>query len=600
MTKFKDDWKPVDWRSSSNLFFSILFTRLHVRLFLMTLGTLFAATGISVAFFQKEAIDLLTSNSESLDYHAIIVFFVGAFLLLALNKSIEVSVRIFGLRESNVIETYLSRALYEKSLNLHYEKRGERSTGETIALMANHLSMISFFFTELFPPIFTTGAALLFAPLAVGILFEINPIGIYCVVAFSIATCLLFARRSSSLFQRYKKIDEQRLGYINEWLRNIKTLKSLSWQEVFEHKIFKKTEEFTKQRIKMTTWAQFMNAFAESLPHLMNAIGVTTLVFFSAPDLSLTPGKIFGMLWILAVFMYAPMKILPWIFVISLDANASLKRIHAFLNEEEQEGASTQDKENTETELHVEGGTAISVEGLELNLGGLDVLKNISFEIETGSLVAIVGEVGAGKTQLLHSLVLAAPAKFRRFQIFGTDISPKDQSILQGVVSLAPQDAFTLSESISKNVHFNFTESSDEVTSAKKSLSLAAYDEDLSHFRDGVQTELGEFGINLSGGQKQRLALARAHYYERPVVLLDDSLSAVDTDTENWIVDKLIFGEWKQRTRLLVTHRLNILPKCDKILYLDHGKLVAAGTWEDLRKNSTFLNFVSTLENEDA
>jgi len=236
---------------------------------------------------------------------------------------------------------------------------------------------------------------------------------------------------------------------------------------------------------------------------------------------------------------------------------------------------------------------------MNLALSGKSILKDIDFTVRTGELTAIVGEVGAGKTQLLHSLVLATPTSFKEYSVFEKSLSPGDHQLAGSFFSLAPQDAFTLSESVSKNVHFNFEESDEEQDQAARSLSLAAYDSDLATFRDGIDTELGEYGINLSGGQRQRLGLARAHFYDRPVILLDDSLSAVDTDTENFIIDKLLFGDWIHKTRILVTHRLNILPRCDQIIFMVDGRIKARGTWTELQEDRVFKTFVSTLSQRD-
>lgn len=573
---------------SGNLFLYIIKSRPLTRLILSGLGTAFAVSGMFVAYFQKQAVDELVRNTAQ--FRPIAYLFITAFILLCLNKILEVVVRVIGLRESNIIETWLSEALYAKALNLHYEQRNKQSTGQTIALMANHLTMISFFFTELFPPMFTSLAAILLAPLGMSIMFDLNPIAVYGVVFFALTSCFAFARQSSRLFQHYKVLDEKRLGYINEWLRNIKILKSLSWVPIFEKRIFSWTQIFTTQRIKMTGWAQFMNSFAEALPHLINFAGIGTLLFIR--DKPASPGELFGLLWILGVFLTGPLKALPWIFVISLDAHASMKRIANFLNLEESENSGT---DTPARKLDLNHKYALRVKGLRLELDQRPILNNIDFEVEKGHFVCVVGSVGAGKSQILNSLILSAPCTFTKYELFGQSIELKDKGWIQEFFTLAPQDAFTLGVSVSKNVHFNFEETTEQEEDAKDSLFHAAYEKDLELFQDGMHTELGEFGLNLSGGQRQRLALARAHYFTRPIVLLDDSLSAVDHETEKSLLENLIFGEWKNKTRILVTHRLSVLPHADKILFIEDGLIKAQGTYKELLLNEDFLAFVEQV-----
>jgi ABC-type multidrug transport system fused ATPase/permease subunit len=132
-------------------------------------------------------------------------------------------------------------------------------------------------------------------------------------------------------------------------------------------------------------------------------------------------------------------------------------------------------------------------------------------------------------------------------------------------------------------------------------LALAQFRIDGEHLQHGLETEIGERGVNLSGGQRQRVALARAHFLRRPVLLLDDCLSAVDVDTERRLISELIDGAWHDRTRLLITHRLSVLEKVDRVMFLEDGAIVASGTFEHLLATSQKVrDFVASVRRGDA
>ncbi len=205
-----------------------------------------------------------------------------------------------------------------------------------------------------------------------------------------------------------------------------------------------------------------------------------------------------------------------------------------------------------------------------------NVLTNVSVQIPAGSSLAVVGAVGTGKSTLLMSIL--------------GELTPAGGSVqfipeTQGRPRMAyvPQEAYIVNGSLLENLKFG-----EEVTSAdiEKSLYLSCLQRDLQEWSGGLQTEIGEKGVNLSGGQKQRLALARAFLRKPQVVLLDDPLSAVDGATEDLLCERLLFGEWQNTTRIVATHRLEHLKRFDQILFVQDGKVSAMGTYEHLLKTS--------------
>ena len=158
-----------------------------------------------------------------------------------------------------------------------------------------------------------------------------------------------------------------------------------------------------------------------------------------------------------------------------------------------------------------------------------------------------------------------------------------------------------MSASLRENVAFLYDIDPDRDPMVEESLRLAQFDLNTERVEKGLNTEIGERGVNLSGGQRQRVSLARVHFHQAPILLLDDCLSAVDVDTEQKLFEQLLLGAWADRTRILVTHRLSALSQVDRILFLEEGRIIDQGTFEELlARNEKFRDYTTTVAKEAA
>ena len=156
-----------------------------------------------------------------------------------------------------------------------------------------------------------------------------------------------------------------------------------------------------------------------------------------------------------------------------------------------------------------------------------------------------------------------------------------------------------MSASLRENVAFLYDTPTDEDPGIIESLKLAHFDLKDEDVFQGLETEIGERGVNLSGGQKQRVSLARVNFLKTSILLLDDCLSALDVNTEEKILNSLLKGAWKDRTRILVTHRLSVLKHVDRVIFMDHGKILQSGNYQELlRTNAQFRNYTKTIAQE--
>ena len=255
--------------------------------------------------------------------------------------------------------------------------------------------------------------------------------------------------------------------------------------------------------------------------------------------------------------------------------NASLKRVGELLDAK----IDVADKPGAEDLQNVRGDIEFKNLTFRYPDGEFDALKNISFTIKAGENVGLVGKTGAGKTTLVDLILRTYNVSEGQLFIDGRDVNDVTIASVRGVCAYVPQDNFLFSDTIRSNIAFgvdSFEEK--DITHAAR---MADVDSNIREFQLGYDTVLGERGVTVSGGQKQRISIARALMKDAPILILDDSVSAVDTKTETSILKNLRETR-KGKTTILIAHRISTIKKMDKILFIDNGELVAVGTHREL------------------
>ncbi|HZJ19380.1 MAG TPA: ABC transporter ATP-binding protein, partial [Pricia sp.] len=268
-----------------------------------------------------------------------------------------------------------------------------------------------------------------------------------------------------------------------------------------------------------------------------------------------------------------PVAIIGWLTSIVQRAEASQKRINEFLQE-------TPDIENTVFETTpIHGKIAFKNVTFTYEDTEITALKNLSFTINAGETVAILGKTGSGKSTILDLVARLYDVTSGEILIDDTPIQKLNIDSLRQAVGAVPQDAFLFSDSIKNNIKFGKEDATDEevVQAAKE----AVVHQNIMGFSKEYDTVLGERGITLSGGQKQRVSIARALLKDPQVYLFDDCLSAVDTETEEEILSNLKKAS-DNKTTLIVSHRVSSAKNADKVLVLKDGELLQEGNHEQL------------------
>jgi len=213
--------------------------------------------------------------------------------------------------------------------------------------------------------------------------------------------------------------------------------------------------------------------------------------------------------------------------------------------------------------------------------GEFDALEHISFVIEAGESVGLVGRTGSGKTTLVDLLLRTYNVPDGTVFVDGHDVNRVPIKQIRAASAYVPQDNFLFSDTIANNIAFGDEEI--DLSAVEEAARLADVHDNISEFKDTYQTVLGEWGVTVSGGQKQRISIARALMKDAPILILDDSVSAVDTKTERVILSNLRQAR-AGKTTILIAHRISTVEQMDKIVFIDGGKLLAVGSHDELYK----------------
>ena len=391
---------------------------------------------------------------------------------------------------------------------------------------------------------------------------------------------------SYSIF-RISSIIHKRSG---DFQQNLSTLTSFT-QEIFSGirviKSYaiegKKQKDFTKlsdeSKVKALDLAKVNSLFG---PLMILLIGLSNLVvvyiggsMYINNDAEITNIGVIAQFILYINMLTWPVASLGWVSSLVQEAEASQKRINEFLKEE------PEIKNTNISHSTIEGDIKFDNVSFEYENTKIKALDQITFEVKKGKTLAILGKTGSGKSTILTLISRLYDTSSGTVFIDKKDIKDLNLFDLRNQISVVPQDAFLFSDSIKNNIKFGNENATDEevMEAAKK----AVIHDNIMNFNQQYETVLGERGITLSGGQKQRVSIARALIKNAPILLLDDCLSAVDTETEENILTNLL-EYCKDKTTIIVSHRVSSAKNADWIIILEEGKIKEQGTHYQLLK----------------
>ncbi|MGB3183858.1 MAG: ABC transporter ATP-binding protein [Cyclobacteriaceae bacterium] len=359
--------------------------------------------------------------------------------------------------------------------------------------------------------------------------------------------------------------------FVQEAFSGIRVLKAFTREDSSATDFETKSNEYKDKSLRLT--------FVDSLffPLIMALIGLSVIltVFIGGVEVidgSLSIGNIAEFIIYVNLLTW-PVASVGWVTSIVQRAAASQKRINEFLKTPNTIVSTRNIEKKIEGDICFDNVTFVYPDS------GITALKNISFHVQPGKSLAIIGTTGSGKSTIANLICRLYDTTDGQILIDGSPIEEHNLKSLRGQIGYVPQDVFLFSDTIHNNIAFGVQDLSvEKVLKAAKDADLYGQ---IESFPKGFQTRLGERGITLSGGQKQRLSIARAIAGDPRVLMLDDSLSAVDTKTENTILNSMN-RVMQGRTSIIISHRVSSAKLADKILVLDDGVMVESGTEEEL------------------
>lgn len=509
---------------------------------------------------------------------SILVYGVAILVLALLKGLFTFFTRQTIIVVSRLIEYDLKNEIYEhyQALPMSFYRR--QNTGDLMARISEDVTKVRMY---LGPGImYGLNLFTLFAIL-IPYMFSVSPkLTLYTLIPLPLLSLSIYYvnniinRRSEAIQRSLSALST----YVQEAFSGIRVLKSFMREKDSVKDFAKASDDYKDKYISL----ERVNALF--IPLIMALVGLSSVitVFIGGVEVirgAISPGIIAEFIIYVNMLTW-PVTSLGWITSIIQRAAASQKRINEFLL--------TKNDIVSEENLAREISGDVRLENVSFDYpdSGIKALDNVSFEVKAGQSIAIVGTTGSGKSTIANIIPRLYDITSGKILIDGVDIKKYDLHSLRSQIGYVPQDIFLFSETIYNNIAFGSVEfSEDRVVEAAYHADLKNTIED---FPEGFATRVGERGITLSGGQKQRVSIARAIVRDPKILILDDCLSAVDTKTENTILNSLK-DIMQERTTIIISHRVSSAKLADKIIVLDDGKVVEHGTNESLlAKNGVY------------
>ena len=534
-------------------------------LVLVVLSNVFTIAG---PFLLKLAIDALTNSLSREIIVTYSLLIVGAAVLSGITR--------FGMRQllnsiSRRIETDLRNDLFAHLLRLPPEFYDRWRTGDLMSRATNDILAVRQVAGPAIMYLVNTAAVSVFAlALMIWISPQLTAVAMIPMVLMPVAV-LWFGKKIHTLFERIQEQYSELSNFAQENLSGIRIVKAYAREKDQARRFRLQSEEYMERNMDL---ARIWGAFFPALRFLGGLGGIIVLWVGGGEVIAgtITIGDYVAFGFYLTLLMW-PMIAVGWVTNLFQRGAASMGRINALLDTEP-----AIDDAVEPVDSPVRGSIEFRNVWFRYPETERWVLEDVSFSIEPGSTVAIVGATASGKSTIVRLIGRLYDVTEGTVLIDGVDVRQRSLASVRSSIAMVPQEPFLFSDTLQSNLVLGAAESSSTLA---KAIEVAQLQPTLEEIPDGIDTMLGERGINLSGGQKQRATIARALNRDSPVLILDDSLSAVDTVTEEAILNGL--SEFMvDRTSIVVSHRVSAVAGADKILVIDDGKIVETGTHAEL------------------
>jgi len=531
---------------------------------------------VLIPIFLKNGIDALKNNFNTEQLISNAIYIVAA---AAVSGVFRFSIRETIIVVSREIEYDLLNDFWKHIQKLPFNFFKTHSTGEMMALGTNDISAVRMY---LGPAVMYSVDTIIKFILIIGVLFSINwQLTLYILLPLPISSFLVYWI-SKKVHKKFTLIQEkfaELTTKAQEVFDGIRVVKSYT-REDYENKQFEKlSDEYLNRNLEMA------KVRALFMPVLFLFVGITLIIViwvggYKVINNNLTIGELTAFVVYLGLLTW-PMIAFGWVANIIQQAEASMKRLNNIFKEKTESQSDDEFRNFSENRKFTIKSLEFRNISLKYSNSKKMILKNINFKVSKNEVLAIVGHTGSGKTSIINLIPRLFDATEGEVLINDKDIKKYPIALLRKSIGIATQESFLFSDTIKNNLLFG-VDSQDENLIDKLS-KISRLKNDITQFPEEYETVLGERGITMSGGQKQRTAIARALAINPEILILDDAFSAVDTQTEEEILNELK-SNFKNRISLIISHRISTVKHADKIIVIKDGTILESGTHEELLK----------------
>lgn len=468
------------------------------------------------------------------------------------------------------VEEKLRNKIYNHLLKLDSYFFSKMRTGDIMAHLTNDIDAIRM---SIGIGLVASADAIIIALFALFFMISLSPLlTLYTMLPLIPLTAVVlgFGRMIHRRFTRVQEAFSLLTEKVREFISGIRVIKAFVQERGTSNRFKEVNEYFIKVNMELVkVWGLFnplISLLAGSSMALVLLLGGKKVLYgdITLGDFAAFSSYLGMMAW--------PMMAIGWVVNLMQRGTASLKRIEKILST----GPNIKDDREAR-EYRIKG--EIEIKSLNFSYNGRRILQDISFKIEAGKTLGIIGKTGSGKSTLVHLIPRIYDPPLDTVYIDGIELHRIKLHSLRSQIGFVPQDGFLFQDTIRENVAFGKPDATDE--EIINVLKIAEIFDEIDNFPDGIYTRIGERGVTLSGGQKQRIALARAILKNPQILILDDALSQVDAEKEEKIMQnlkKLRMG----KTNIVISHRVSAIKDSDLILVMDGGRIVERGLHEEL------------------
>ena len=547
----------------------------------MLLGVIFIILsnyfGVQMPMFVKNTVDNLFNNTKlktASDFLYLMLKIGGFYMFLAFMKGLF----LFLLRQSiiimsRLIEYDLKNEIYNQYQRLDYSFFKKNNTGDLMNRISEDVSQVRMY---LGPGVMYTLNLIALFFLVISKMIAINgQLTLFVLIPLPIMSFLVY--KVSSKMNKLSKevqIEQSKMStLIQEVFSGIRVVKAYSREKEINSKFSVSANEYKKRNMKLV----FVNAMF--MPTITFLIGISTVLSIYTGGLmtynnTITLGDIIAFIMYINILTW-PFASVGWVTSIIQRASASQERINDFLRQE------PEIKNENNLPFNFNGSIEFRNVSYTYPNSGIKAIHNLSFKVNPNETFAVVGKTGSGKSTILNLIMRQFDSDQGEILIDNQTIKNINIHDFRKQTGVIPQDVFLFSDTIGNNIKFGSNAkniSNEELISITKKAHIY---HNIEQFKDKFETLLGERGVNLSGGQKQRVSIARALIRKPKLLIMDDCLSAVDTDTEEIILSNLKTDS-ELKTSVIVSHRISSLRNADKIIVIENGEKIEEGSHFEL------------------